>query len=144
MATNLSASNYPGAAVTAKAHHDAYCQSVTEAATLVCHTWVAFVKACAQFVEVANQQIDPLTVLPDASGQPAFDLPDGQAVLQRMLTVFPNQPSTLMQSVLSVLREPMTVGQSQAILAHVTGQYPFSQGLVDRFLKGYAYEPESV
>jgi len=36
-----------------------------------------------------------------------------------------------------MLREPMTVGQSQQVLEQITGQHPFPPGLVARFLQGY-------
>jgi hypothetical protein len=75
-----------------KAHYDAHTEAVTEAATLICSTWAAFIAACAAFVVQADEQIALLWSMPDASGQPAFDLPDGQVVLQRVIQAFPRQP----------------------------------------------------
>ena len=60
-----------------KAHHDAHCQPLTDAATLICHTQVAFIAACRR-LRAAGRRAHPLLwSLPDATGQPAFDLPDG-------------------------------------------------------------------
>ena len=120
-----------------KTHFDAHCAPLRQAGEVLCQRWVDFVTACTQYRQLADEQIALLWAMPAQDGQPAFDLPDGSVTLQRMLNAFPNQPSTLTQSVLYMLREPMTVGQSQQVLEHVTGQHPFPPGLVARFLQGY-------
>jgi hypothetical protein len=119
-----------------KAHYDTLCQPVTEAATLVCETWVAFIQACAQFVHLADEQIALLWSLPDARGQ-TFDLPDGLLLLQRMIQAFPHQPATVIQSIVATMRVPMTVGDSHNVLAMVPGRQPFPETLVRRFLAGF-------
>ena len=104
---------------------------------MICSTWAAFMQACAQFVEQADQQIALLWSMPDATGQPSFDLPDGQVLLQRMIQAFPHQPATLIQSIIATLRVPMTVGDGHNVLAMVPGRQPFPETLVRRFLAGY-------
>jgi hypothetical protein len=126
-----------------KAHFDAHCAPLKQAGEVLCQRWVDFVAACAEYRSLADEQIALLWALPAQDGQPAFDLPDGSVTLQRMLNAFPHQPSTLTHSVMYMLREPMTVGQSQQVLEQITGQYPFSPGLVARFLQGY-HVPEST
>ena len=95
-----------------KSHHDALVSALTEAVILVCQRWAAFIQACQGFVELADEQIHPLWSLPDASGQPAFDLPGGAELLQRLLGVgFPHAgSSSLIQIVVLTLQTPFTQG----------------------------------
>ena len=128
------------AVTTGKAHYDAHSEAVTGAATQICEAWATFIQACAQFVQLADEQIRLLWSLPDASGQPAFDLPDGQVLLQRMIQMFPHQPSTLIQAIVATLRVPMTVGDTNNVLEMVPGRQPFPATLIRRFLAGYQVE----
>ena len=122
------------------AHFDVHCQPVAEAAEMICSTWASFIQACAQFVRLADEQIALLWSMPDATGQPAFDLPDGLTLLQRVIQAFPHQPSTVIQSVVATMRVPMTVGDSHHVLEMVPGRQPFPETLVRRFLAGYHVE----
>jgi hypothetical protein len=76
-----------------KAHYDAYSAAVTTAATELCESWALVIEKARAFVQLADEQIKGLWSMPDASGQPAFDLPDGQVLLQRMIQMFPHQPA---------------------------------------------------
>ena len=125
------------AITTGKEHFDAHCEPVREAATLICHTWAAFAQACAQFVELADQQIALLWSMPDATGQPAFDLPDGHVLLQRVIQTFPHQGASLISTVAATLRVPFTNGDLDNVLEMVPGRQPFPDTLVRRFLAGY-------
>jgi hypothetical protein len=127
------------AITTGKAHYDAHIEAVTAAATQICEQWATFTQACAQFVQLADEQIRLLWSMPDASGQPFADLPDGQVLLQRMIQMFPHQPATLIQSIVATLRVPMTVGDYHSALEMVPGRQPFPETLVRRFLQGYEY-----
>jgi hypothetical protein len=132
------------AITTGKAHYDAHSEAVTAAATQICEAWAAFIQACAQFVALADEQIRLLWSMPDASGQPFADLPDGQVLLQRMIQMFPHQPGTLMESIVRTLRVPMTVGDYHNALEMVPGRQPFPETLVRRFLAGYEYTTEGT
>jgi hypothetical protein len=125
------------AIIKGKMHHDALVPTVTAAAVAITQKYAAFIEACAQFVEVADNQISQLWSLPDTTGQPAFDLPDGMVLLQRMLQMFPHQPATLQHSVVASIRVPMTQGDSHRALAQVPGRQPFPETQVRTFLKGY-------
>jgi hypothetical protein len=128
------------AMTTGKAHYDAHTEAVSEAATMICSTWAAFIEACGQFVQLADEQIALLWSMPDASGQPAFDLPDGQVLLQRLIQMFPHQPSTVTQAVVATMRVPFTNGDRDNVLEMVPGRHPFPETLVRRFLAGYQVE----
>jgi hypothetical protein len=125
------------AITTGKMHHDALVPTVTAAAVAICERWASFVQACAQFVQVADSQISELWSLPDHTGQPAFDLPDGSVQMQRLLTAFPHQPLLLAHSVVASIRVPMTQGESHQALQAVPGRAPFSETLVRRYLAGF-------
>jgi hypothetical protein len=118
-------------------HHDALVPTVTEAARQVCQKFAAFVQACGAFVEVSDNQVSDLWSLPGADGQPAFDLPDGSVILQRMLQQFPHQPGDLTATVIRTMSVGMTQGDMQRALAYVTGKQPFSPTLVKRYLEGF-------
>jgi hypothetical protein len=127
-----------------KMHHDALVPTVTAAAVAITQRWAAFIESCAQFVEVANNQINDLWSLPDTTGQPAFDLPDGMVLLQRMIQMFPHQPGDLTATVIRTLSVPMTQGDSHKAIAQVPGRQPFSETLVRRYLQGYEPKPEGT
>ncbi len=127
-----------------KHHYDHYCQPVTEAATELCEAWASVIEKARAFVQLADEQIKGLWSLPDASGQPAFDLPDGHVLLQRMIQMFPHQPGTLLESIVRTLRVPMTVGDYHKALEMVPGRQPFPETLVRRFLQGYEYTTEGT
>jgi hypothetical protein len=123
-----------------KQRYDGLVPTVSAAAIAITERWASFVQACAQFVEVADHQVSDLWSLPDATGQPAFDLPDGALQLQRLLAAFPHQAASLRDTVVFSLRAPMTHGQSEQVLQMVPGRAPFSQTLVRRYMAGFQVE----
>ena len=122
-----------------KVHYDTYCAPVAEAAMLICATLAQHVRACARFVGLADERIRFLWCLPDHAGQPAFDLPDGAVLLQRLLSTVPGQQAGLVAMVTNFLRTPFTVGDAEQMVAQV-GVQPFPEALVRRFLDGYQYD----
>jgi hypothetical protein len=118
-------------------HYNALVPAETEAATLVCTRWASFIQACAGFVEVSDQQIDPLTVLPAPDGSPAFELPSGQELLQRVIGGLPNTSGTVLQAVVWSIRQPLTLGDTRTVVTAVPGTQPFPPGLVERYLAGF-------
>jgi hypothetical protein len=127
------------AVATGKSHFDALVPAVTEASTLVCQRWAAFIQSCQGFVELADEQIRSLWSLPDASGRLAFELPGGAELLQRLLGVgFPHAGSTsLSQMVGLTFQTPFTQGDQHRVVAMVPGTQPFPPGLVERYLAGF-------
>ena len=92
--------------------------------------------------ELVDEQNRLLEVLPDATGQPAFDLPGGAELLQRLLgTGFPHAgASSLLHMVVLALQTPFTQGDQHRVVAMVPGTQPFPETLVRRFLAGYQGE----
>lgn len=122
---------------TGKAHYDRYCALIAQASERVCRRWGAFVEASADLATLIDEQRSPLELLTRADGQPMFELDSGTTTLQNMLAIFPGQPGFLGHSVIPFLKDPITVGQARAILAHVKGAQPFSETNVERYLAEY-------
>jgi hypothetical protein len=76
---------------TGKAHHDSYCEPVTEDGERVVQTWAAFVEACAILVERIDTQISPLVLLTKPNQEPMFELASGSETLHNMLSQVPGQ-----------------------------------------------------
>jgi hypothetical protein len=120
-----------------KSHYDALVPAVTEATELLCQRWALFIQACQGFVEMTEQQVRGLWSLPSADGTPAFELPGGQELLQRVIGGLPNTSGTVYQAVVWTMQTPLTVGESRRAVASVPGTQPFSETAVAQFLTGY-------